>query len=85
MPSYDALHYDPPAPIAQVALRTVNGVTVSNVLLLLDTGADTTLLPNENGGTRWFSGWFHRSFRILFGFRSPRQPSFAESRDGTRT
>jgi hypothetical protein len=45
MPSYDALHYDPPAPIAQVALRAVNGATVSDVLLLLDTGADTTLLP----------------------------------------
>jgi hypothetical protein len=47
MPSYDAMHYDPPAPIAQVALRAVNGATVSDVLLLLDTGADTTLLPRS--------------------------------------
>ena len=45
MPSYDALHYDPPAPIAQVSLRAANGATVDDVLLLLDTGADTTLLP----------------------------------------
>jgi hypothetical protein len=45
MPSYDALHYDPPAPIAQVMLRAANGAVVSDVVLLLDTGADTTLLP----------------------------------------
>lgn len=45
MPSYDALHYDPPAPIAEVALRGSNGATIPNVLLLMDTGADTTLLP----------------------------------------
>jgi hypothetical protein len=47
MPGYDALHYDPPAPIALVTLRAVNGATVSDVPLLLDTGADTTLLPRS--------------------------------------
>ena len=47
MPSYDALNYDPPAPIAQVSLRAANGATVDNVHLLLDTGADTTLLPRS--------------------------------------
>lgn len=45
MPSYDALHYNPPAPVAEVTLRAASGATVPNVLLLLDTGADTTLLP----------------------------------------
>jgi predicted aspartyl protease len=46
MPSYDASHFDPPAPVARVTLRNPhNGATVSNVLLLLDTGADVTLLP----------------------------------------
>ena len=45
MPSYDAVRYDPIAPIAQVTLRAANGATVPDVLLLLDTGADTTLLP----------------------------------------
>ena len=46
MPSYDATHFDPPAPVAQVILRNPHsGATVSNVLLLLDTGADITLLP----------------------------------------
>jgi hypothetical protein len=37
MPSYDALHYDPPAPIARVVLRAASGATVADVLMLLDT------------------------------------------------
>jgi hypothetical protein len=45
MPSYDALLYDPPAPTAHVTLRAPNGAVVDYVVLLLDTGADTTLLP----------------------------------------
>ncbi len=47
MPSYDSLHYDPPAPTAQVILHTANGATVTDVHLLLDTGADATLLPRS--------------------------------------
>ncbi len=47
MTSYDALHYDPPAPIAQVSLRAADGGTADDVLLLLDTGADITLLPRS--------------------------------------
>jgi hypothetical protein len=47
MPGYDAAHYDPPAPIAQVSLHAANGAVVSDVFLLLDTGADTTLLPRS--------------------------------------
>lgn len=44
--SYDALHYDPPAPVAEVLLRKIDGESlVRNVVLLIDTGADTTLLP----------------------------------------
>src|SRR5262245_17425384 len=46
MPSYDASHFDPPAPVAQVTLRNSHsGATVSDVRLLIDTGADITLLP----------------------------------------
>jgi len=46
MPNYDASHFDPPAPIASVTLRDPHrGVTVSDVQVLLDTGADVTLLP----------------------------------------
>jgi hypothetical protein len=46
MPSYDASRFDPPAPVAIVTLRMDNTeATVSDVLLLLDSGADVTLLP----------------------------------------
>jgi aspartyl protease len=40
------VHFDPPAPVARVALRNPHsGATVSDVPVLLDTGADVTLLP----------------------------------------
>ena len=46
MPHYNASHFDPPAPLAQVTLRDMStGATVPDVLLLIDTGADITLLP----------------------------------------
>ena len=46
MPSYDAAQFDPPAPVASVTLRNPHsGAIVSDVLLLVDTGSDVTLLP----------------------------------------
>ena len=46
MPSYDAAHFDPPAPVALVTLRNQeSNATTGEVPLLLDTGADLTLLP----------------------------------------
>jgi predicted aspartyl protease len=44
---YDDRNYQPPAPVASLALRTLDGrnQTVSNVPALLDTGADVTVLP----------------------------------------
>ena len=48
MPSYDATDCDPPAPVAQVTLRNAHsGEMVVDVPLLLDTGADVTLLPRN--------------------------------------
>jgi hypothetical protein len=48
MPAYDATHFNPPAPLAQVTLRNPStGVTVSDVVLLVDSGADVTLLPRQ--------------------------------------
>jgi hypothetical protein len=47
MPGYDASNYNPPAPIAYATLRNPqSGVTVSDVLLIMDSGADITLLPS---------------------------------------
>lgn len=46
MASYDASDFDPPALVARVVLRHPHsGATLSDVSLLLDTGADVTLLP----------------------------------------
>ena len=44
---YDDRHYQPPAPVATLTLRTIDGtnITVANVVALVDTGADVTLLP----------------------------------------
>jgi hypothetical protein len=46
MPLYDAALYDPPAPVADVILRNpMTGSSLSEVHLLIDTGADVTLVP----------------------------------------
>ena len=46
MPAYDAARFDPPAPLARVALRNADaGVVWSDVPMLLDFGADVTLIP----------------------------------------
>ena len=49
MPSYEGSLFDPPAPVARVVLRNPDSEsTVSGVPLLLDTGADVTLLPEAS-------------------------------------
>lgn len=46
MPVYDAASFHPPAPVARVTVRSAkNGASVADVPLLIDTGADVSLLP----------------------------------------
>ena len=46
MPVYDTERFDPPAPLAQVTLRDLeNRAIQSDVPMLLDSGADVTLVP----------------------------------------
>ena len=48
MPAYDASLFNPPAPLAKVTLRNQdNGNTASDVPMLLDTGADVSLIPQS--------------------------------------
>ena len=48
MMNYDALAFDPPAPVAQIALRnTATGATVKKVSMQMDTGADATLVLRD--------------------------------------
>jgi hypothetical protein len=49
MPVYDDHFFTPPAPLARVTLRhPENGTTVSEVPMLLDSGADVTLIPQAS-------------------------------------
>ena len=48
MPAYDSALFNPPAPLAKVTLRhPSSGAAVSDVPMLLDTGADVSLLPQS--------------------------------------
>jgi predicted aspartyl protease len=48
MPAYDVTHFNPPAPLARVTLRNPStGATAADVELLVDSGADVTLLPRQ--------------------------------------
>ncbi len=46
MPRYDSEHFEPPAPVARVTLRgSDRGEAVTDVPMLLDTGADVSMVP----------------------------------------
>ena len=45
MPSYDGERFDPPAPITRVTLRGSDRTSVTDVPMLLDSGADVTMVP----------------------------------------
>ncbi len=49
MPVYDNTLFDPPAPIAKVILRRPEGGrTCPDVPMLIDSGADVTLIPESS-------------------------------------
>jgi hypothetical protein len=49
MPAYDSSFFTPPAPLARVTLRNPETrAIVVDVPMLLDTGADVTLLPQDS-------------------------------------
>lgn len=46
MPAYDAQRFSPPAPLAHVICKNLDtGAVLADVPMLLDTGADVSLLP----------------------------------------
>ncbi len=48
MPAYDAALFEPPAPVARVTLRNIaSGESCGNVPMVLDSGADVTLVPQS--------------------------------------
>ena len=49
MTPYDAARFDPPAPVALVTVNSAKaGMTLRDVPMLLDTGADVSLLPRAH-------------------------------------
>ena len=49
MPAYDQGFFNPPGPIAIITLRTSsNGNAVPDVPMLIDSGADVTLVPQQS-------------------------------------
>jgi len=49
MPTYDDQFFNPPAPLARVTLRnSQEGKTVSDVPMLIDSGADVTLISQQS-------------------------------------
>jgi predicted aspartyl protease len=52
MPWYDAEGFDPPAPLALVIVTSESqGIAIHDVPMLIDTGADVTLLPRSRVAT----------------------------------
>jgi predicted aspartyl protease len=48
MLTYEANWFNPPAPLASIILHNQkNGITLSDVLMMIDTGADVTLVPQS--------------------------------------
>ena len=49
MHPYDAVRFDPPAPLALVTVRSEQlGIEIHDVPMLFDTGADVSLLPRSH-------------------------------------
>ena len=49
MPAYDAARFDPPAPLAIVTVKSEPpGIVMQDVPMLMDTGADVSLLPRTH-------------------------------------
>lgn len=49
MPAYDAIRFTPPAPLALITLRNLaTGASASDVPMLLDSGADVSLVPRQD-------------------------------------
>lgn len=46
MPNYDSTLFQPPAPLARVVLQNpLDGATLTDVPMLIDSGADVSLIP----------------------------------------
>jgi hypothetical protein len=73
MPAYDSQKFDPPAPVAHITLRnSETGATWSDVLMLLDFGADVTMIPQAAAGLLGLTVDLDKTIRIK-GIRWPQK------------
>jgi hypothetical protein len=71
MQPYDAARFDPPAPVANVIVRSDQlGVVIEDVPMLLDTGADVSLLPRSHVAPLTSSDATHYEVEAFDGTRS---------------
>ncbi len=76
MPNYESESFTPPAPLAKVILRNIEtGAELSDVPMLLDTGADATLIPKEVAELLGVAALTDQQYQLV-GFDG--SPSFAE-------
>jgi hypothetical protein len=65
MPEYDSSRFDPPAPLARVGLRNPDsGKTVSDIPMLIDSGADASLVPCATIDGTEFANRFKQKLRV---------------------
>jgi len=77
MPKYDEEHFSPAAPMANVILRNpATKNTISDVEMLVDTGADITLIPRLYVNKLNLEIDFSQSYQVI-GFDG--NTSFAQS------
>jgi gag-polyprotein putative aspartyl protease len=66
MPAYDERFFTPPAPLARVTLRQPeNGTIVSDVPMLLDSGADVTLIPQASVARLGLTSRVNESYELM--------------------
>jgi hypothetical protein len=67
MPGYDDTRFAPPAPVALVSVRSPDGnQSAMNVPMLIDSGADVTLLPDAVVATLGLIGTGERYQLVAF-------------------
>jgi len=65
MPAYDESLFDPSVPLARVTLRDPQkGALVSDVPMLLDSGADVTLIPEASVNRVGVDTSSHESYEL---------------------
>jgi len=81
MPSYDRAFFSPPAPLARVVLRhPLTLAIVADVPMLLDSGADVTLLPQASVDQLHLQAASNESYELV-GFDGSRSVARAVQAD----